>query len=130
MSATDEELHWADAKGVDHVTWGMIDFSVALVLFLWIKYVPLSRSVLIDTYIGYGGRYGLARGTSADAPHSSHTRTDWSYASLRSSHTEAPPPAPAESIPMDGYRKPAPASAPEPEHHVLFDEEDPFENEP
>ena len=42
MSATDEELRWADAKGVDHVTWGMIDFSVALLLFLWIKYVFLA----------------------------------------------------------------------------------------
>lgn len=39
MSATDEEMHWADAKGVDHVTWGLIDFSVAFVLFLWMKYV-------------------------------------------------------------------------------------------
>lgn len=46
MSATDEELRWADAKGVDHVTWGMIDFSVALLLFLWIKYVLL-------TYLAY-----------------------------------------------------------------------------
>lgn len=45
MSATDEELHWADAKGIDHITWGLIDFSVALLLFLWMKYVPALTQV-------------------------------------------------------------------------------------
>ena len=53
MSATDEEMRWADAKGIDYVTWGLIDFSVAFLLFLWFN-------ILIDTYVGYGGRYGLS----------------------------------------------------------------------
>lgn len=43
MSATDEEMRWADSRGVDYVTWAMIDFSIALVLFFWFKYVaPLT----------------------------------------------------------------------------------------
>lgn len=63
MSATDEEMRWADAKGVDHVTWALIDFSVAFTLFLWFN-------VLIDTYVGYGGRYGLAAGHAKDEPFS------------------------------------------------------------
>ncbi|WFC99058.1 hypothetical protein MYAM1_001794 [Malassezia yamatoensis] len=53
MSATDEELRWADAKGVDHVTWGMIDFSVALLLFFWMN-------VLIDTEIASSTVLGIA----------------------------------------------------------------------
>lgn len=56
MSATDEELRWADGKGeyafvllthplltllpilgLDHITWGLIDFSLSFVIFLWAK---------------------------------------------------------------------------------------------
>ena len=39
MSATDEEMRWADARGVDHVTWGLIDFSIAFAIFFWSKCV-------------------------------------------------------------------------------------------
>lgn len=60
MSATDEELRWVDGMGVDHVTWGLIDFSISLAIFFWIN-------VLIDTYVGWGGRGGAARATAAAA---------------------------------------------------------------
>lgn len=61
MSATDEELRWADGQGastsaltsspitslpilflptgVDHITWGLIDFSLSFIIFLWAKRV-------------------------------------------------------------------------------------------
>lgn len=55
MSATDEELHWADGQGVDHVTWGLIDFSISLLIFFW-------SNVLLDLYISWGGRYGMRSG--------------------------------------------------------------------
>lgn len=51
MSATDEELRWADNQGVDAITWGLIDFSIAFFLFFW-------ANVLIDFYVGQGGMYG------------------------------------------------------------------------
>jgi hypothetical protein len=54
MSATDEELRWADAQGLDHATWGLIDFSISMLVFLWIN-------VLVDLYVVYGGRYGAAK---------------------------------------------------------------------
>uniref|UniRef100_V5F2Q8 YTP1 n=2 Tax=Kalmanozyma brasiliensis (strain GHG001) TaxID=1365824 RepID=V5F2Q8_KALBG len=58
MSATDEELRWADARGVDHATWGLIDFSASMLMFFWIN-------VLVDLYVGYGGRYGAAKRNAA-----------------------------------------------------------------
>ena len=58
MSATDEELHWADNQGVDHVTWGLIDFSISLLIFFW-------SNVLLDAYIGWGGRYGMRNGAGS-----------------------------------------------------------------
>lgn len=54
MSGTDEELRWADSKGLDHITWGLIDFSVSLAIFFW-------SNVLIDLYIAWGGRNGASR---------------------------------------------------------------------
>lgn len=60
MSATDEELRWADSQGVDHATWGLIDFSASMLMFLWIN-------VLVDLYVGYGGRYGAAKRNAAQA---------------------------------------------------------------
>lgn len=51
MSATDEELHWADDQGVDGGTWGLIDFS-------WAFFVFFYTSVLVDKYTSWGGRYG------------------------------------------------------------------------
>lgn len=51
MSATDEELKWGDSMGVDHITWGLVDFSVAFALFFWFN-------VLLDFYTSSGGRYG------------------------------------------------------------------------
>lgn len=60
MSATDEELRWADSQGVDHATWGLIDFSASMLMFLWIN-------VLVDLYVGYGGQYGAARKNAAQA---------------------------------------------------------------
>lgn len=51
MSATDEELRWADGQGVDSITWGLLDFSFAFFLFFW-------ANVLIDLYVSEGGRYG------------------------------------------------------------------------
>lgn len=58
MSATDEELRWADSYGVDHITWGLIDFSISFFLFFW-------ANVLIDLYTSQGGRHGSARRAAA-----------------------------------------------------------------
>lgn len=80
MSATDEEMRWADAKGVDYVTWALIDFSVAFTLFLWFN-------VLIDTYIGYGGRYGLAGGQKNDATNSNGS---YVYSAMEQGSTHHP----------------------------------------
>ncbi|KDN44529.1 hypothetical protein K437DRAFT_224894 [Tilletiaria anomala UBC 951] len=61
MSGTDEELHWANDQGVDHITWGLIDFSISFIIFLW-------SNILIELYMRWGGRYGMrAGGTSAPA---------------------------------------------------------------
>ncbi|PWN42333.1 hypothetical protein IE81DRAFT_280799, partial [Ceraceosorus guamensis] len=54
MSATDEELHWANDQGVDHITWGLIDFSIASIFFLW-------ANMLVDLYTSSGGKRGMAR---------------------------------------------------------------------
>lgn len=58
MSATDEELRWADGRGVDHITWGLIDFSIAFALFLWFN-------VLLELYTKSGGRYGCRQNGDA-----------------------------------------------------------------
>ena len=112
MSATDEEMRWADSRGVDFATWAMIDLSAAFLLFLWMN-------VLIDTYVGYGGRYGLA-----GAPVSEEAPT-WAYEPVRHAavptqeHTAAPE-APRESIALQSYEPPT--------THVLQDEDDPFDD--
>jgi len=50
MSATDEELRWADSLGVDHVTYALIMFSAAFVIFLHV-------CLLIHLYM-FGGVNG------------------------------------------------------------------------
>ncbi|WFD31074.1 hypothetical protein MSPP1_002105 [Malassezia sp. CBS 17886] len=117
MSATDEELRWADAKGVDHVTWALIDFSVAFLIFFW-------SNVLIDTFVQYGGRYGLAGGSSASSTEPRGEHHD--YASLaRPTST----PHSEDAIPLAAYVSPTDAE-PIRETHVIFDEEDdPFDDE-
>ncbi|KAK0546060.1 hypothetical protein OC845_004799 [Tilletia horrida] len=59
MSATDEELKWADSQGVDAGTWGLIDFSISLGLFLWFN-------VLIDLYVSLGGYRGQSGGVQSN----------------------------------------------------------------
>lgn len=60
MSATDEELRWADSWGVDSITWGLIDFSLSFLLFFWVN-------VLVDLYVSEGGRYGSRNKNAAQA---------------------------------------------------------------
>ncbi|KZT57347.1 membrane protein [Calocera cornea HHB12733] len=50
MSATDEELQWADSLGVDHVTYSLILFSAAFIIFLHVL-------LLIHIYM-YAGQSG------------------------------------------------------------------------
>ncbi|WFD35061.1 hypothetical protein MCUN1_001909 [Malassezia cuniculi] len=150
MSATDEEMRWAHSKGVDHVTWGLIDFSVAFVIFFW-------TNVLIDAYIYYGGRYGLSGAPSEE--------DGGQYIPVV--HLNSPPTTPLhvisddasrDAIPLGRYGQPAPVAETshiyeqpqqqqqqqkqkqqqqqqqqydqqqQLEPHVLFDEDDPFEN--
>lgn len=83
---------------------------------------------MIDTYIGYGGRYGLVNAPqSVETPGPSAPRAGWSYASLRPSET-APPASAEESIQLDTYRAPSPSTPKHAENHVLFDDEDPFDD--
>lgn len=138
MSATDEELRWADAQGVDHATWGLIDFSASMLMFLWIN-------VLVDLYVSYGGRYGAARSNasqarSGDREAQSHpARSLYSRLSMGITSGAAPGEEPAnlptagagafEHHEMNGLGgKRALHDEAEP-NHVLFDEEDedPFE---
>lgn len=60
MSATDEELRWANGRGVDHITWGLIDFSIAFALFFWFN-------VLLELYTTSGGRYGCRDAPSSNS---------------------------------------------------------------
>lgn len=127
MSATDEEMRWGNSKGVDFVTWGLVDFSVAFVIFFWSKCV-LADSVLIDAYIGYGGRYGLSGALQ--------THPAGPYVPVGHSHSQPDTPlhriddeASRDAIPLGKYGQPAPDAEASPQHdHVLFDEDDPFEN--
>ncbi|KAL9932648.1 hypothetical protein V8E36_008347 [Tilletia maclaganii] len=67
MSATDEELQWADKVGGGEqgsITWGLVDFTIALALFLWFN-------ILIDLYVRWGGYRGLAGGSTGS--HESHS---------------------------------------------------------
>ncbi|KZO89921.1 putative membrane protein [Calocera viscosa TUFC12733] len=50
MSATDEELRWADSLGVDHVTYSLILFSAAFIIFLHV-------CLLMHLYM-YAGKNG------------------------------------------------------------------------
>lgn len=58
-SATNEEMHWADAQGIDGSTWVMMDFSWAFMVFFY-------TCVLVDKYTSWGGRFGQ-RNTAARA---------------------------------------------------------------
>lgn len=129
LMSTDEEMRWADGKGVDHGTWGMIDLSFSLLLFLWIN-------VLVDLYVGYGGRYGAAKKNAAQARGADRetqpTRSLYSRLSLgqtgeanqeiRPEHHELGGLAGKRALHADDDESPEPS-------HVLFDEEneDPFE---
>lgn len=87
-------------------------------------------SVLIDTYIGCGGRYGLSGAPILP------TEQAASYAPV--GHSNLPHDAPdspihalkdeasRDAIPLDKYGREAPDAVPQ--QHVLFDEDDPFEN--
>ena len=82
---------------------------------------------MIDTYVGYGGRYGLAQkslGVEAPAP---SDQASWNYARLPTPHSDEPERSQAvrESIGMETYTKNR-TSMSDAENHVLFDEDDPF----
>lgn len=132
MSATDEELRWADARGVDHATWGLIDFSASMLMFLWIN-------VLVDLYVGYGGRYGaakrnatLARGGDREAQRSLYSRVSLGTNGEVQRGTDAAEQHELNGLNakrgLNGRRAEAEEEEMEPSH-VLFDEEDedPFE---
>lgn len=68
MSATDEELRWGDSIGVDHITWGLVDFSIAFFFFLWFN-------VLLDFYTTSGGRYGAKASADAQSSAAEQGRT-------------------------------------------------------
>lgn len=115
MSATDEEMRWADSHGIDFATWAMIDLSAAFLLFFWMN-------VLIDTYVGYGGRYGLAHApASEEAPAWSYTPVHEAQEAPAQETHKRPLQAPTESIALQAYEPPT--------THVLEDEEDPFADE-
>ena len=89
---------------------------------------PYLLSVLIDTYVGYGGRYGLANAPqSVETPGPSAPHAGWSYARLQPTGT-APPTSAEESIQLDTYRAPSSSTPKLAENHVLFDDEDPFDD--
>ena len=123
MSATDEEMRWADAKGIDYVTWGLIDFSVAFLLFLWFN-------ILIDTYVGYGGRYGLS-GARQKQPHhfSSSSNKEHLLSSIHDvvamESFDVPEHAPSQ--PSQQPPPPPRLYAPPPTTHILEDQ-DPFDD--
>lgn len=87
-------------------------------------------SVLIDTYIGCGGRYGLSGAPILP------TEQAASYAPVERSHSPHDAPgspihasnddASRDAIPLGKYGSEAPDAVPQ--QHVLFDEDDPFEN--
>lgn len=121
MSATDEEMRWADSLGVDHVTWGLIGFSFGFLIFLW-------ANVLIDTYVGYGGHYGLAgarpslESPSGPAAQHGNGHSLLSYVRLPSAPWNgASQEARPEHIAMDRHG--------EQEPHVLFDDHEPADEE-
>ena len=122
MSATDEEMRWADAKGIDFVTWGLIDFSVAFTLFLWFN-------ILIDTYVGYGGRYGLAGGRTNEP------QTPFSYSTMEQGLSTDDDVVAMESFDVPEHAPPRPSEQPRPPPlhtspattHVLVDK-DPFDD--
>ncbi|WFD43146.1 hypothetical protein MPSI1_001799 [Malassezia psittaci] len=94
----------------------------------WFKIHAFQYFVLIDMYVGYGGRYGLAQkspGVEAPAP---SNQASWSYARLPTPQSDEPERSQAvsESIGMEPYTKTTRPSMSDAEHHVLFDEDDPF----
>lgn len=129
MSATDEEMRWADNQGVDHATWALIDYSMSLFIFFWMN-------VLIDLYVAYGGRYGAARAnqersTAGDRERGAGAGGASLYSRLSTGRNQTVN-AGAETHEMNGlpaHRVRVKPNDDEPQNHVLFDEEDqdPFE---
>ncbi|KAN0066525.1 hypothetical protein ACQY0O_000619 [Thecaphora frezii] len=129
MSATDEELRWAHGRGVDHATWGMIDFSVSMVVFLWIN-------MLLDLFISHGGMYGAAKSDRTAARSGDREGAAAPSRSLyqrlstgqgRRQPSQANAATAVETLEMDGLPIRSVATktdrAEEP-NHVLFDDED------
>lgn len=140
MSATDEELRWADNQGVDAVTWGLIDFSLAFFLFFW-------ANVLIDFYVGQGGRFGSRKRNeqAAAAPSLMESATSL-YARLsmgdsnsnsNEDRTAIGSGGSADSLEMDrikSQRRAQQAEKDDEPRHVLFngeeeEDEDPFDDD-
>jgi hypothetical protein len=130
MSATDEELRWADGQGVDAITWGLIDFSFAFFMFFW-------ANVLLDFYVGQGGHMGSRKASARQAGdylEPGGRRTSYSRISLgdNGSHEERTAVGSGgsdESFEMNRMKE----KRQETPQHVLFDgeeeEEDPFDDE-
>jgi len=127
MSGTNDELQWADSQGIDHITWGLIDFSLSLGLFFW-------ANVLIDLYTSSGGRSGAARNSRRSATHtlgglesgangSSSLYQRLARASLSTPRGTAP--AARETESEDGsFEMGSRGGKEEEQTHVLFDEQD------
>ena len=127
MSGTNDELQWADSQGIDHITWGLIDFSLSLGLFFW-------ANVLIDLYTSSGGRFGAARNSRRSATHtlgglesgangSSSLYQRLARASLSTPRGAAPVARETES--EDGsFEMGSRGGKEEEQTHVLFDEQD------
>lgn len=82
-----------------------------------------NTSVLIDTYVSYNGRYGLARPTINVADERGSDQP-WAYTPLEGSQAAATTPS-EDTLPMKTYpSSTVPTAAP----HVLFDQDDPFED--
>lgn len=77
LSATDEELHWANSLGMDAISYGLIGFSIAFLLFLWIH-------ILIEGYTTAGGRGGCRQASqpSVETGHDTATRSRGLYSRL------------------------------------------------
>lgn len=125
MSGTNDELQWADSQGVDHITWGLIDFSLSLGLFFW-------ANVLIDLYTSSGGRSGAARNSRRSAAHVAGGLEAAGSSSLYQRLARASVSGPRDAAPTtraaaseDGSFEMGSRSGKEEEQtHVLFDEQE------
>ncbi|PWN53118.1 hypothetical protein IE53DRAFT_339417 [Violaceomyces palustris] len=137
MSATDEELKWANDRGVDHATWGLIDFSVSLAMFFWFN-------VLVDSYISFGGRYGASKfrsrqiagvaglsGPEARLEYSRLSMNGHSHAPGSEHHEMGRLRPGAKNISGATHQQVEEDEGMEARNHILFDEvdDDPFEDD-